>query len=304
MEQLTLEEFERAILEDINERLKKEGDYHAEPIKNNKNNGRKESILIIKEGEPISPAIHMAEFYKDHQSGKALSDISREIIKVGMQAMDVTLQIDGITDYDKVKEKLYLRLANKDHNEEYLQEGPYRIQELGAEVVYLHLEDTPIGSVSSRITHKMLGQYGVTEAELFRQALENTERDFPRVLHSLPIGERLDIKNQERTEVISMVILTNLTQHYGAVAALYPGTLKELREWMQEDFYVLPSSLHETIAVPQSFGLSAEELRAIVREINREEVDREDILSNEVFRYSGKENKLEKCVIREREMER
>ena len=46
------------------------------------------------------------------------------------------------------------------------------------------------------------------------------------------------------------------------------------------------------------------DLRAMVRQVNREQVAPEEQLSNEVFEYRGKERQLLPCRIKERERER
>lgn len=58
------------------------------------------------------------------------------------------------------------------------------------------------------------------------------------------------------------------------------------------------------LLIRRSIGHTPSELRWMVREVNREQVDPGERLSNEVFEYRGKENQLLQCKIKEREWER
>ena len=65
---------------------------------------------------------------------------------------------------------------------------------------------------------------------------------------------------------------------------LYEEPIHELAEQVGGDLYILPSSVHEVIAVPADFD-SPEELAEMVYEINMEQVDINDRLSNQVYHY-------------------
>ena len=60
--------------------------------------------------------------------------------------------------------------------------------------------------------------------------------------------------------------------------------IHELAEQVGGDLYILPSSVHEVIAVPADFG-SPEELAEMDYEINMEQVDINDRLSNQDYHY-------------------
>ena len=51
-----------------------------------------------------------------------------------------------------------------------------------------------------------------------------------------------------------------------------------------QTFYILPSSTHEVIAISSNFG-EPEELAEMVYEINMDQVDINDRLSNQVYHY-------------------
>ena len=89
-----------------------------------------------------------------------------------------------------------------------------------------------------------------------------------------------------------MYVLTNRRKVNGANILLYKDWLAEAANRLKDDFFILPSSIHELIAVPVS-GTDVKELRAMVKEVNNTEVAPEEILSYEVYRYSRKTCEIE-----------
>ena len=61
---------------------------------------------------------------------------------------------------------------------------------------------------------------------------------------------------------------------------------------LNSSYYVLPSSIHELIVVPESIGMNRLQLENMVEEINQTEVEQEEILSNTVYRYIRKEKRV------------
>ena len=82
----------------------------------------------------------------------------------------------------------------------------------------------------------------------------------------------------------SMYVITNESKLFGAASMLYEEPLHELAEKIGSDLYILPSSIHEVIAVSADFG-SPDEWAEMVYEINMDQVDINDRLSNQVYCY-------------------
>lgn len=80
---------------------------------------------------------------------------------------------------------------------------------------------------------------------------------------------------------------------YGAGYILYPEVQEQAAQTLKSDFYVLPSSIHETIALPATkFDNSqAQDLKDMVIGINHE-LTREETLSDNVYYYSCEKHKL------------
>ena len=89
----------------------------------------------------------------------------------------------------------------------------------------------------------------------------------------------------------TMYVLTNKNRCYGASCMLYPGLMYKFAE-EHGDFYLLPSSIHEVILIPMDDVISHEDLCSMVREINENDVDITERLSDHVYFYSCSENAL------------
>jgi hypothetical protein len=56
-------------------------------------------------------------------------------------------------------------------------------------------------------------------------------------------------------------------------------------EMIGSGYYVLPSSIHECILVPESAGINEKELCDMVKQANRSVVEPKDVLSDNVYHY-------------------
>lgn len=70
----------------------------------------------------------------------------------------------------------------------------------------------------------------------------------------------------------------------GAAAIIDPNNMDLARSYMQDDFYILPSSVHEVLLVKQN-QMSVEELEDMVKTVNASAVALQDRLSDHVYKY-------------------
>lgn len=58
------------------------------------------------------------------------------------------------------------------------------------------------------------------------------------------------------------------------------------------NFYILPSSVHDLILLPDSFAICTDSLREMVKEVNESTVAREESLSQDVYYYDSGEKRV------------
>ncbi len=124
------------------------------------------------------------------------------------------------------------------------------------------------------------------------QALANTPKLLPPELKSMNVLIQEAFLEREISESeayqegeIPMYVLTNIMHFNGAAAMLYSDIISDFAEELETDFYILPSSIHEVILIPKVPDLEKQVLEQMVREVNQEEVDQQERLSDQVYCY-------------------
>ena len=68
--------------------------------------------------------------------------------------------------------------------------------------------------------------------------------------------------------------------------------MEQAQSLLGENFYILPSSVHECILAPASSYMSQEQLSQMIREINEEHVEVQEVLSNQAYYYMGEDGSI------------
>ena len=84
-----------------------------------------------------------------------------------------------------------------------------------------------------------------------------------------------------------LVVVTNTANWCASAGILNPTIQQDLTCMLGEDFYVLPSSVHEVLCVSSDTVSSVDDLVRMVRTINREVVEADDCLSDHVFQIQA-----------------
>lgn len=142
------------------------------------------------------------------------------------------------------------------------------------------------------ITQEQMSRWRVPIREMLAEAEQNMIQRFPAVKRSLEevLQEAAKMVGQtwekEGTGLgRKLILLTNREGYLGASAMLYDGVLKELADAMGSDLFILPSSIHEVLALPDDGEVDWEELEEIVQTINQTEVEDREVLSDTVYCY-------------------
>lgn len=80
-----------------------------------------------------------------------------------------------------------------------------------------------------------------------------------------------------------MYVLSNTERFYGASAILYPKILLQFARSIGQDFYILPSSVHEVLLLSKESGARRSDLNRMIQDINASQVAEEEILSDHVY---------------------
>lgn len=291
----------------------------AEIRQSYKNNGIVLDGLSIRRSDAqMSPNLYLNNYFTEYENGRELEDIMRDIAEQYLTLhMDIELEPDDIFNFEKIKKQIILRLVNVEKNEKLLEEAPYIPYEDLA-ITFRWLAGMDDGGIATMlIRNRELHTWGISVDELYSIALTNTMRLFPPVLRPLgnmlmgylkDISESLSIEGLDSEGLHDEVarymagerfhpvfyVLTNEQGINGATCMIYPGVIASFAMSLQQDLYVLPSSIHEVILVPDEEEISAEILQGMVKEANDTIVFDSEILSDNVYYYSRNEKSIKR----------
>lgn len=266
-----------------------------------KNNDQKIHAICIKRPEDrIVPNVYLDGFYRMYQNGRDMGSILTALARTHKESIIESTEWLSFNaeDYESVKRRLYVTALNSDSNRNYLKDVVHKDisdTDITAVVRVLCERREEVGTASFLVKKNMLEVWGITGEALYEQALKNTERLFaPEMINMKDV---LFGDNEEETESKELLphelyVLRNDVKMNGATVMLYPNLLQEIGEATKSNFFILPSSIHELILVKDVGEMSAEEFQRMVMEINRTQVDPEEVLSDEVYCYDYREQKL------------
>lgn len=307
-------EFVYAVKEKLTQKL--DGGVKVSVYTTTKNNATERTGLILETpGINISPTIYLEEFYSLYEDGKEIEWIADDLVELyGEIRQEKSWDYERMLSFEGVKDRIIFRLINTEKNQELLQDVPHR-EFLDLSLVFAVLvEASRDGTAVMLIKDLHMRQWKVTKRQLWEAAKENTKRLLPaecfgmnfamyELLSRSRPGEH-DRENllrrtwhmqeeRELPEEDKMYVLSNQLKNYGAACIAYPYVLDMLAEVLKENFYILPSSVHEVIIVRESSNIRLSELERMVREINETQVPEEEILSNHAYFYHAEEGKLQ-----------
>lgn len=258
-------------------------------------NRKLDGLQLLENGEKIdSPTIYINDIYDEYLRTGDL----QESLQNAADALDRVFKEEPVSPLDmrKAKDNIIFQLVNTVQNEDMLKKMPHReFQDLS--IIYrwvVNVEDKGIASV---VVHNGLAkELGMDEEQLFKAAAENTRRILPPVVQSMNEvmrdmfvadgmpKELADLMIGEQEPEMTMWVISNERKVDGAASMLYEDKLHSLAERVGTDLYILPSSVHEVIAVSVEMG-EPEELARMVAEVNMDQVDLSERLSNQVYHY-------------------
>ena len=297
---MNFEEFRNEIVDGLRDICGEEFVIREEHV--HKNNAKELfGVSIRKKDCNVAPTIYLESFYDSYYEGKTDTEtVKNELIRIYRRhsSRGGMINVDFFKDFEKVKDKLSYRLVNYDRNREFLDQVPHR-RILDFAVIYVLNLNECSGSITIRNEH--LDIWKCSETELFEIAELNTPRlfelkvsEFSEMIDELPeSSDTGEIEEMVRNEAVTMFILTNDKCLYGATGILYKNSLKSFAERIGRGFYLLPSSVHESILLPDNSCYNTSNLKEMVKSVNEAVLDREDFLSDNVYYYSPEKESLE-----------
>ena len=131
---------------------------------------------------------------------------------------------------------------------------------------------------SFAITDRNIKMLGVKRNDLFANAHMNTCEMLP--VNTFSMASFFGVSDGDNIKV-----LTNVTGVYGATSILYDGVLDEMQNIIGSPYYILPSSIHEVILLPDDESVELDDMKSMVKEINKYVVAPAERLGDEIMHY-------------------
>lgn len=186
------------------------------------------------------------------------------------------------------KKSLFVKLVNTERNESLVEHSISKeFLDLSA-VVRVILKMDKEGMSSMALSKKDAENLGMTEEEIYAAALANTLRLFPPKLMNLwgYVEQNIGIGLPYEEDEVTTYILTNQKEVDGAFYLMSRELVGNIAEMLEDDLYILPSSVNEVLLVRASeVRDGVDGLKAMVRDVNETIVAEKDILSYKVYHY-------------------
>ena len=240
-------------------------------------------LMLTGKEEGCGVIVDLDHYYQEYRKPVPISKIMLSIASM-VQEHIPDVEFGDIQDYEKVRSRLFIRVMNRMWCWDYLSRVPYRaIEDLAVTShILVTMND---GQVSSTpVTKDLLETYGVSEDQLFEDAVNNGMKLFPAEIRYM--ADVLEVNRDERAERI----ITNTHGINGAAALFYPGQMEDIARLVGGDYYAVPTSIHEMILVPAKEDISEAKMNQALQRTICDITDERDWLSDHIYFYDSEQH--------------
>lgn len=301
------ESFKEQFVEDVRDRLHEQGAEAKVSVNTiTKLNEIYEAVTVTPGGSDVGVNISIDKFYEALDNGRSYEEVVDKAIEVINHSINQRPDFDfnSLSDYSQMKEKLVLEVVSADANEEMLATVPHQNIEDMAVVYRFDLGSDDDGRASILISNQLLERIGVTPEQLCADAMENAPQIKPVEIKGMSevLAEIMGIEQAEIMGILpvapegeQMYVASVPDKVHGAGVLAYPDFMDKAAERAGGDFFILPSSIHEVLIVPDNGKFELLDLENMVKEVNFTQVAPEDKLTDSVYHYDSKEKIFELC---------
>ena len=247
-----------------------------------KNNGVILRQLQINNGERIQPSIKMDDYIIQAEAGRNIDEIAQEIVENNKKSMEIAKSFSMELNYENVLSHTKACLVNYESNKDMLEKIPHR-QFLDLAVIYRCFLNA---NTSFIITNDAMELLETNQNELWEAAEANVDE-----YECKSVSEFIRKKFGVYVPDEPLYFVTNKLKLYGSSVMLGTEPFRGLAKRFNSDLYIIPSSIHEVLVIPISELPDTEVedlegLRAMVGIVNNNDVEEQEVLSQNVYLYS------------------
>lgn len=296
---MELVEFTRKVQEAVKERVEKGKQVEIQEVRKN-NNVILQGLLIHGTEHNVAPTIYLNSFWDAYEKGIPFCVIIERIMRIFEEdTPKEDVDMSFFKDFGKVKDRICYRLISAEKNRELLSGIPH-MEYLDLAICFFYsYQGEELGKGSILVHDSHMEMWNTTLEELYELAEQNTPKLFPVEWNSMDtvIRELMEERDEETEifltdeeqeeffEELPMQILSNAERVHGAACIMYHGVLSGWAEMRKQNLYIIPSSIHEVIVLPDTGKEEAGRLREMISEVNNTQVEPEEILSYNLYYY-------------------
>ena len=308
-------EFRDKLLNELEKRIKMPLDCKRHDI--SKVNEKYESLSIGPEGSNVSVNARLDKAFESYRNGNTMDAVVQRVADAVERALynipDVKKGLPDLEKYEDVKSRLVMEIISIEENKPMLENIPHKDLEDMAIIYRIDAKEIAGDGASIVVNNSLMEKYGLTLEQLHEDAMQSAPVVRPMVIEGMAtvlaksLGAEdigmlgLDIPPEQE----QMFVATVKGNTHGASVLAYEDFMDKAAEKLGGDFFILPSSLHEVILIPDNGQFEVDTLKAMVKDINESQVAPEDRLTNSVYHYDSKEKIFEigeKFEARQRKM--
>ena len=272
-------------------------------------------LLVKPEDSNVGVTLNISNVYDSFTDGNATFDeICAHLVSQTREAINhmPAFNLEGVDDYENMRTKLLMEVVSAEANKELLETVPHKLLEDMAIIYRFDATEIAGDGASIVLTNVLLDKFGVSAEQVHQDAVKFAPQNRP--LEIKGMGEVLAAQmgvddpsvlgfdyDPEDEKMFVASVAGNIL---GAGILAYEEFMDKAAERVGGSFYLLPSSIHEVLLVPDNGTFDLRALENMVREVNATTVDPKEKLTDSVYHYDA-EKKLfelgEKYIIRHAE---
>ena len=244
-----------------------------------KNNDLQVEMLTCKEeGKNLTPRIRTREFYDLYcqQGMKTAVEVAIEILG-DRRKVDVHKVIEP---WEVMKSGVNVEVINYEWNQERLKKEKMVYEKILDLAIVITVNLREDKDFKMTITSGLLEQWKITKDELISVAYENfAKADYAIISYEDVMEQLLGLRIESE-----LCVLLNRSKLRGASGMLRIDLLQDLADKKESDLLILPSSVNEVLLLAEEDNiLDMDSAKKMVEDINRDYVDEEERLSDNIY---------------------
>ena len=255
-------------------------------------------ITISPAGGNVGMNLNANQLFDQMQDGQSYEGVLAVAVSTAERGLHdmPAVDVSELMNYEAAKKYLCFDVVGSDRNADMLEKVPHTDKENISMVYRLQLDSTENGAATVLITNAMMEQFGVTKEQLHADAMENAQEIRPADFRTMAtvMAEMMGMPEEMMADMAPpMYVATNQDKVQGAAVMFYPDFMDQAAKELGGDIFILPSSVHEVLILPDDGNMNAQELKEMVTSINASEVSPEDRLTDSVYHYDAQERIFE-----------